>query len=344
MMKLTNSILFAMLTVSTTTSAEPTKTREDLNIESSFDPKYFDTSRIVGGSESRPGDYPYFVEMGGCGGALVAPDIVLFAAHCENWKDKQLSIGAYARESLANGAQERFCDTWIADPKYRTEGSDINYDFALCKLNEPVSIDTSFVSIELNENDNFPSVGQDLLVMGLGALSSGGNFPNILHNVTVPYISNNVCRSGDYYGNSVTDIMLCAGFASGGKDSCQGDSGGPIVQRTYRGDGSFVDTHVGVVSWGIGCAAPKKPGVYSRTSKRASWIKSTMCNQLNSVASFCGNNPSPPPPCGQNLSIRVRTDQYPSDTSMTLRKNSGGIVFETRIFDQELPERSSSLP
>ena len=69
------------------------------------------------------------------------------------------------------------------------------------------------------------------------------------------------------------DVMICAGegtmfgrfiyqtnfvhwksnfsFSTVGKAFCTGDTGGPI---TYQG------THVGIVSWGYGCARPYFPG------------------------------------------------------------------------------------
>ncbi|GFR31329.1 serine proteinase stubble [Trichonephila clavata] len=66
----------------------------------------------------------------------------------------------------------------------------------------------------------------------------------------------------------IPDIFICAGYPNGGKDSCEGDSGGPMVLQ--EDDGRWV--LAGVISWGIGCALPNQPGVYTRITKFAEWI------------------------------------------------------------------------
>jgi secreted trypsin-like serine protease len=43
-------------------------------------------TRLFGGENATAGRYPYFVRLvgaGQCGGALIAPDIVVTAAHCK---------------------------------------------------------------------------------------------------------------------------------------------------------------------------------------------------------------------------------------------------------------------
>ena len=71
--------------------------------------------------------------------------------------------------------------------------------------------------------------------------------------------------------------MVCAGFTEGGKDSCQGDSGGPLVVPRSSNDASAII--YGVVSFGVGCAKPKNPGVYARVAKYLDWIQSYMNSQ-----------------------------------------------------------------
>jgi len=147
----------------------------------------------------------------------------------------------------------------------------------------------SDITLVLNDNSNFPSTGDDLDVLGMGTTSSGGNLSNRLRDVKVESFSNNQCKK--YYGNSITDKMICAGYVEGGRDSCQGDSGGPIVKVNGN-------THiqVGIVSWGDGCAYANKPGVYSRVSEEIDWMRGIICDQWGVESSLCGDSPPDPPP------------------------------------------------
>lgn len=79
----------------------------------------------------------------------------------------------------------------------------------------------------------------------------------------------------------ITDNMFCAGFLDQPKDACSGDSGGPFVVN-YR-DTWFL---TGVISWGEGCAAHGKFGVYTRLGNFLTWVRETMRNtDLNITSS-----------------------------------------------------------
>ena len=117
-----------------------------------------------------------------------------------------------------------------------------------------------------------------MTLTGWGHTTSGGSGAAILQEVDVPVLNNTDCAnqldayihtaSGHPFGYFITPENLCAGLPEGGKDSCQGDSGGP---------GTWVDSdnrayHIGVVSWGLGCAGAGRPGVYARTTAYLDWI------------------------------------------------------------------------
>lgn len=106
-----------------------------------------------------------------------------------------------------------------------------------------------------------PNVSADLA--GWGTLEWGTNqFPTILQAVEVPTMTNARCQeiySGESY-EPIFESNVCAGEP--GRDACQGDSGGPLV---YNG------VHVGIVSWGYGCAF-EYPTVYTRVSEFLNFI------------------------------------------------------------------------
>ena len=87
----------------------------------------------------------------------------------------------------------------------------------------------------------------------------------------VPVIDDDQCNEYDWLNDYILDGMLCAGYERGQIDSCQGDSGGPLVRKTENSAGGF--ELIGIVSWGIGCAQPKRPGVYADVFYYLDWIK-----------------------------------------------------------------------
>lgn len=96
--------------------------------------------------------------------------------------------------------------------------------------------------------------------------------PDRLMAVELPLVAIGECRARNAGVPAVIDERnVCAGAAGGGKDVCHGDSGGPLVGRD--GGGRWVQ--IAVTSWGQGCARPDLPGVNTRVSAFAGWIRET---------------------------------------------------------------------
>lgn len=113
--------------------------------------------------------------------------------------------------------------------------------------------------------------GTELKVTGWGVVNEQGRLPTNLQVVDVNLVLRATCIK-NYGENTIQPSMICAGVHNGGKDACRGDSGGPLVQMVK----GVSRVQVGIVSWGIGCARPNYPGVYSNVAHLNSWIVSKM--------------------------------------------------------------------
>ncbi len=225
------------------------------------------TPLIVGGDPVAQGDRSYQVSLGngGCGGTIIADQWILTAAHCisSSWPG---SVRVGVNSLSSNQGEVHNVIQTIVHENYSSAGS--GNDIALLKVSG--SINSNYVRAKLPTDAVMQAAGAPgdmAVVSGWGRLSSGGTSPDILHEVSVPVVSNETCNSAAAYNGSINNTMICAGYQQGGKDSCQGDSGGPMVVSYMNEIYS-----IGVVSWGHGCAAPNKYGVYARTSTFVDWI------------------------------------------------------------------------
>mmetsp|Transcript_26299 Transcript_26299/g.61629 ORF Transcript_26299/g.61629 Transcript_26299/m.61629 type:complete len:583 (-) Transcript_26299:167-1915(-) len=338
-------------------------------------------SRIVGGNRADVGEYPYFAQplAIGCGAVVIANEWILSAAHCGDlsrvydasiggYRRAQVVIGNTVRTSLSNGvSQVRYCTKYYADPNFQFVGDAVtssNFDapfkndFALCKLDYPVYVDDRNVVLKIHRDtstNNFPPVGSDVVAIGFGRVAMGAAVSQDLLEVTVKVDSNYNCARVQpsnvnvavvrklYNPDSISNENICASVPGGGKDACQGDSGGPLVSKGAVNpvEGRRVDTHVGVVSFGYGCALPNLPGVYARTSFATNFIRDTVCIREQSKSALCQELIAGPVTCDtytqQRLVVQIVTDADPSENSWTLIKHGSSDATVRSVNNYKLP-------
>ncbi|XP_062699408.1 trypsin 5G1-like [Aedes albopictus] len=222
--------------------------------------------RVVGGYEVNVTDVPFQVSLQNsyghfCGGSLVSERWVLTAGHCASSRDRGLQVRTGSNWH-ASGGRVYKVKTVHQHPQYNPVT--VDYDFSLLELEQAVTFTEGTQSVQLAKQDEPVQDGACLQVSGWGVTQNPAHSRDVLRATNVPAVSQKECNRSYQGVNYITDRMVCAGYKEGGKDACQGDSGGPLVQG---------NTLVGVVSWGLGCAEPGYPGVYSRVASVRDWVK-----------------------------------------------------------------------
>ena len=256
--------------------------------------------RIVGGTQVPNDSYPWFVEwdrtISVCGGTLISSEYILTAAHCVAGNQGKLTsrgnmyIGSLCRYSgNCNQDQEKIRVENVYLPS-NWNAAKLQYDAALIRLKQPSTMTPANIDVN-GASENYTS-STLLTAIGYGWLDWDSKvLPNHLQHVDVPFVPDNVCwnkfkNSGLKYHQ---DSMICA--AGDGTDACAGDSGGPLLDKQNN-------IVTGIVSWGVECAHPNYPGVYTRVSSVAPWLKQIVCapnshQNMNDLPSWCPNAPAP---------------------------------------------------
>ncbi|KAG7374714.1 beta-lactamase [Nitzschia inconspicua] len=251
-------------------------------------------SLIVGGGPAPRGKYDAIVWSGdrgmgwGCGGAMIAPDVFLTAAHCQSAFEQAggVFVGAYLlNETLHhntatpdNGGGTFYkLGVLFPHPHHKEPDNDI----MLVSLRH-ANIDTPY---ELNRRRDIPAVMDSVGLVGFGLTEEDGELSPVLKEVDVDVYDYESCYNTfkKKMGFKISDdLHLCTGTKEGGRDGCDSDSGTPLLVG---------NTIVGITNDGVGCGRPNIPAYNARVSTHADWIDESLCALSDFPPSFCLNYP-----------------------------------------------------
>lgn len=223
-----------------------------------------------------------------CGGAVVAPTIVITAGHC-TYDSLVHGIPTMANrlrvlvnsDNLVSGGQVVNVASIARHPGYNPVVGDRN-DAAILHLSTSVS--TTPIKVVASQSDFRYNTGTaNGTVSGWGCYvnrvtnncRTASDYPTRLRAATIPIQSQAKCSATYSAFNTAFDpaSMMCAGASnvnSLAPGACFGDSGGPLTVPGLNGD-----YLVGLVSWGVGIAlCGTLPAAFTRLASMRAWLQS----------------------------------------------------------------------
>merc|ERR1712012_896291 len=200
---------------------------------------------------------PQTVNLYQCGGSLIAPGVILTAAHCaakfqQEPTKLKIRCGEWDTQNQTEPRphQDRYVQNLDIHPEFNPRN--LANDWAVLYTSQDFDLQAHIDTICLPHPEELFDF-QTCFATGWGK---------------------------DQLGAAGVD----------GKDPCKGDGGSPLVSQSKFDPTSYVQA--GIIAWGIGCGEDNTPGVYASVSKGVCWIDYAMTcqfgQQSGSYSSYWG--------------------------------------------------------
>merc|ERR1711868_103762 len=230
---------------------------------------------------------PETVNLYQCGGSLIAPGVILTAAHCvdkfrQSPSELKIRCGEWDTQHQTEPYphQDRNVKNFVIHPEF--DGRNLQNDYAVLFTSEDFLLDQHIDTACLPDpNEMFDGTTCFATGWGKDQFGASGQYQVVLKEIDLPVVNHGECqdklrstRLGQKFKLDLS--FLCAGGING-KDTCKGDGGSPLVCPSKYDPNTYVQA--GIVAWGIGCGEDGTPGVYADVAKASCWIDSAItCN------------------------------------------------------------------
>merc|ERR1712240_28593 len=236
---------------------------------------------------------PQIVNLYQCGGSLIAPGVILTAAHCaakfqQEPTKLKIRCGEWDTQNQTEPRphQDRYVQNLDIHPEFNPRN--LANDWAVLYTSQDFDLQAHIDTICLPDPEEIFD-GQTCFATGWGKdqFGAAGQYQVVLKEINLPVVGHHNCeaalrnsRLGKRF--KLDDSFLCAGGV-GSKDTCKGDGGSPLVCSSKYDPFTYVQA--GVVAWGIGCGEDNVPGVYASVPEAVCWIDYAMSCRANGGSS-----------------------------------------------------------